>query len=79
MTNKPISVDGHFTADGVLRIKRILYNGRWLPITPGRQGQDQNGPWQLIMLPDQTTHRLHFNLTTHQWTLHTITPPQQYA
>lgn len=66
---QPVEVDCTFGTDGRVRVRRIRLDGRWQPVEQGRQGEDENGRFVLIMLPGGRVWRLRLERATLRWLL----------
>ena len=64
-----VGVDCSFGQDGSVQIKKVLLNGRWLPVGQGRQWADENGRHVLIMLPGDEVRELVLQPGTLRWLL----------
>lgn len=64
-----VGVDCRFGQDGVVQVKQVQVNGRWLPVGQGRQWVDENGRHVLIMLPGNTVRELVLQPGTLRWGL----------
>jgi hypothetical protein len=64
-----VGVDCSFGADGSVRVKKVLLNGRWQTVAQGRQWADENGRHVLIMLPGDEVRELLLHPGTLRWGL----------
>lgn len=69
---RPVEVDCHFEADGRVRVRRVRLDGRWWPAEQGRQGEDENGRFVLVMLAGGPVRRLRLDRETLRWTLEAL-------
>lgn len=66
---EPVAVDCQFSEDGTLRVRRIRRQNAWIPISQGRQWQDDQGRHVLIMLDNLTVRELILNGQSLIWEL----------
>lgn len=64
-----VGVDCRFGQDGLVQVKQVQVNGRWLPVGQGRQWRDENGRHVLIMLPGNEVRELVLQPGTLRWWL----------
>ncbi len=69
MPEKRIGVDCQFEADGTVRVRRVQIDGRWFPVSQGRQWHDHLGRHVLIMLPEGPAQKLRLRPDTMTWEL----------
>lgn len=69
----PVEVDCRFAADGRVRVRRVRVGGEWLSAEQGRQGEDSDGRFVLVMLAGGPVRQLRLDRETLRWTL--ATPP----
>ena len=69
MAEKRIGVDCQFEANGTIRVRRIFLDGRWLPVSQGRQWSDQLGRHVLVMLPEGPAQEIRLRPDTMTWEL----------
>ena len=65
----PVEVDCRFAADGTVRVRRVRVGGEWLPAEQGRQGEDSNGRFVLVMLAGGPVRQLRLDRDTLRWSL----------
>lgn len=66
---EPIAVDCLFTEDGSVRVRRIKRHDTWIPVTQGRQWQNDAGRHVLIMLYGREVREIFLNAHSLVWEL----------
>jgi hypothetical protein len=66
---KTVGVDCRFGEDGLVQVRKVMWNGRWLSVGQGRQWLDENGRHVLIMLPGEEVRELVLQVGTLRWGL----------
>ena len=66
---KSIGVDCRFAEDGSVRVRKVLWNGRWLSVGQGRQWLADNGRHVLIMLANEEVRELVLQVDTLRWAI----------
>ncbi|WP_420642110.1 hypothetical protein [Candidatus Leptofilum sp.] len=66
---KQVGVECRFGEDGIVKVKKILLDGRWQSVGQGRQWVDENGRHVLIMLPGDEVKELILQPSTLSWVL----------
>lgn len=69
---QPVEVDCRFDIDGRVHVRRVRLDGRWLPAEQGRQGEDADGRFALVMLAGGPVRRLRLHRETLRWTLEAL-------
>lgn len=72
MSNKhaePVAVDGTIDEHGRVRVRRVRLNGHWLPVEQGRQGEDEDGRYVLVMVAGGPVRWLRLDRETLRWQL----------
>lgn len=64
-----IAVDCLFKEDGTVRVRRIKRHGTWIPVTQGRQWQNDAGRHVLIMLYGREVREISLNAQSLVWEL----------
>ena len=72
MAEKLIGVDCQFEVDGAIRVRQICLDGRWLPVSQGRQWKDQLGRHVLVMLPDGPAQEICLRPESLTWELRPV-------
>jgi len=67
MSGKRIGVDCQFDIDGTVRVRRVLIDDQWLPVSQGRQWQDHLGRHVLVILPDGPAQAIRLRPDTMTW------------
>lgn len=65
----PVEVDCRFEVDGRVRVRRVGLNGHWLPVEQGRQGEDADGRYVLVMVAGGPVRWLRLDRETLRWWL----------
>ena len=74
-----VAVDCKFKKDGTVRVMRVKVGDLWLPVTQGRQWQDDDGRHILIMLDDTKVRTLSLNPQSLTWEITPDQPPDTAA
>lgn len=64
---KTVGVECRFAEDGLVQVRKVLWNGRWQSVGQGRQWLDEYGRHILVMLPGEEVRELVLQLGTLRW------------
>ena len=64
---KTVGVECRFAEDGLVQVRKVLWNGRWQSVGQGRQWLDENGRHILVMLPGEEVRELVLQPGMLQW------------